>query len=97
MRGIAAAGYADPTPIQAESHARDHSGQDVLVVAQTGTGKTAAFRPAHPSTPDPGPPAPLRALVLAPTRELASRFTRPFPILGAPRASRAWPFFGWAA
>ncbi len=86
MRGIAACGFVQPRPIQAQTIPAAMRGADVLGLAQTGTGKTAAF--VLPilqkllSAPAPGP----RALVIAPTRELAaqihaeasqlSRFTR---------------------
>jgi ATP-dependent RNA helicase RhlE len=86
MRGIRAAGFETPRPIQLETIPAGLRGRDVLGLAQTGTGKTAAF--ALPlidhiiSHRRKGP----RALILAPTRELAnqiaaeirtlSRFTR---------------------
>ncbi|TCS63441.1 DEAD/DEAH box helicase [Varunaivibrio sulfuroxidans] len=76
-RAIAAQGYTAPTPIQAQSIPYLLAGKDLLGVAQTGTGKTAAF--ALPllqrlvqsgARPTSGAP---RALILAPTRELASQ------------------------
>ena len=72
-RGIRAMGFTEPRPIQAETIAASLEGRDVLGLAQTGTGKTAAF--ALPildllvDEPGPGP----RALILAPTRELANQ------------------------
>ena len=72
-RGIRAMGFTNPRPIQAETIEASLDGQDVLGLAQTGTGKTAAF--ALPildlllDEPGRGP----RALVLAPTRELANQ------------------------
>jgi len=72
-RGVAAAGFADPRPIQAETIPAGLEGRDVLGLAQTGTGKTAAF--ALPllhwilKERRQGP----CALVLAPTRELATQ------------------------
>jgi ATP-dependent RNA helicase RhlB len=78
QRGIADAGFSNCTPIQSKTLPLALDGQDVAGQAQTGTGKTAAFllamfhRLEH--TPrhiiEPGPPAP-RALIMAPTRELA--------------------------
>lgn len=75
MRAVEAEGYTTPTPIQAESIPALLSGRDLLGVAQTGTGKTASFvlpilhrlaeANALPARKTP------RALVLAPTRELA--------------------------
>ena len=71
QRGIQAAGFETPRPIQAKTIPEALKGRDVLGLAQTGTGKTAAF--ALPilerlsAKRGPGP----RALIVAPTRELA--------------------------
>jgi ATP-dependent RNA helicase RhlE len=76
LRALTDAGYATPTPIQAEAIPLVLDGHDVLGGAQTGTGKTAAFalpllqRLADAAKPAAGPRKP-RALVLVPTRELA--------------------------
>jgi ATP-dependent RNA helicase RhlE len=71
QRGIAALGFLEPRPIQAQTIPAALDGRDVLGLAQTGTGKTAAFvlpiLQRLNSKRRPGP----RALVLAPTRELA--------------------------
>ena len=73
QRGVTAAGFREPRPIQVETIPAALEGRDVLGLAQTGTGKTAAF--ALPlldwftSERGRGP----RALVLAPTRELATQ------------------------
>jgi ATP-dependent RNA helicase RhlE len=75
LRALAAENYLEPTPIQAQAIPLILAGRDVLGLAQTGTGKTAAFglpllqRLAQNRVP-PGPHA-VRALILAPTRELA--------------------------
>src|SRR5882672_3303721 len=76
-RGIAEVGFQFCTPIQAETLPIALAGRDVAGQAQTGTGKTAAFlvalfnslltRPSSPTRPATAP----RALVVAPTRELA--------------------------
>ena len=72
-RGVRAAGYAEPRPIQAEAMPAALEGADVLGLAQTGTGKTAAFAlPLLDQLLDENKPGP-RALVLAPTRELATQ------------------------
>ncbi len=73
LRALSARGHDTPTPIQARSIPALLEGRDILGIAQTGTGKTAAFvlpilhrlqgSPARPGRP--------RALILAPTRELA--------------------------
>ncbi|MCA9752366.1 MAG: DEAD/DEAH box helicase, partial [Gemmatimonadetes bacterium] len=74
-RGIRAAGFTEPRPIQRDAIPAGLEGRDILGLAQTGTGKTAAF--ALPllqrlvTEPGDGP----RVLVLAPTRELASQIT----------------------
>ncbi|MGI3169702.1 DEAD/DEAH box helicase [Pseudooceanicola sp. C21-150M6] len=71
------AGFSEPTPIQAQAIPPALEGRDVLGLAQTGTGKTLAF-----SLPivnrlleNPGKPLPktAKALILAPTRELANQ------------------------
>jgi len=73
QRGIDAAGFTEPRPIQERTIPMVLSGRDVLGLAQTGTGKTAAF--ALPvlerllARSGNGP----RVLILAPTRELASQ------------------------
>jgi ATP-dependent RNA helicase RhlE len=75
QRALAAENYLEPTPIQARAIPLILSGRDVVGIAQTGTGKTAAFglpllqRLAADRTKA-GPHA-VRALILAPTRELA--------------------------
>jgi ATP-dependent RNA helicase RhlE len=81
QRGIADRGYVEPRPIQAQTIPAVLEGRDVLGLAQTGTGKTAAF--ALPLLQRllggrrPGP----RVLVLAPTRELATQITEEFKAL----------------
>jgi ATP-dependent RNA helicase RhlE len=74
--GIAASGYTQPTPIQQAAIPEVLAGRDVLGVAQTGTGKTAAFMlPILQRLLD-GPRKRPRALVLAPTRELAEQIAQ---------------------
>jgi ATP-dependent RNA helicase RhlE len=86
LRALHAANYVHPTPIQARTIPLLLQGRDVLGIAQTGTGKTAAFalpvlqhlaasnERAQPKSP--------RALVLAPTRELAVQIARSFDTYG---------------
>jgi ATP-dependent RNA helicase RhlE len=78
VRAVTERGYTEPTPIQAQAIPVVLSGGDLLAGAQTGTGKTAGFTlpilqrltaSAKPSTGK----APIRALVLIPTRELAAQ------------------------
>jgi len=86
LRALAEEGYAKPTPIQAQSIPMLLEGRDVLGMAQTGTGKTAAF--ALPllhrlaEAPRPAPKGGARILVLAPTRELVSQIADGFERFG---------------
>src|SRR5260370_15447735 len=73
VRAVAEEGYAHPTPIQQETIPLALQGRDVIGSAQTGTGKTAAFMLPILQRLAPGTPHTLRALVLAPTRELAEQ------------------------
>ena len=73
VSGITAAGYTTPTPIQAEAIPTVMEGRDVMGLAQTGTGKTAAFVLPILNRLIGGPKGTLRALVVAPTRELAEQ------------------------
>ena len=85
LSALDAEGYTAPTPIQVAAIPPALAGRDVLGIAQTGTGKTAAF--ALPvlqrmmATPRPARP-PVRALVLAPTRELAAQIGDSFAAYG---------------
>jgi ATP-dependent RNA helicase RhlE len=86
LRALDAAGYTVPTPIQARTIPALLQGRDVLGIAQTGTGKTAAFAlpvlqhlSGFRERPQPKHP---RALVLAPTRELAVQIGRSFDTYG---------------
>jgi ATP-dependent RNA helicase RhlB len=89
QKGIAEAGFVHCTPIQSKTLPLALEGQDVAGQAQTGTGKTAAFllalfhRLEHnpPLATEPGPPAP-RALIMAPTRELAVQVHTDATVLG---------------
>ncbi len=80
-------GYAKPTPIQAQAIPVLMQGRDLIGIAQTGTGKTAAF--ALPilnrliADKRPAPRGGARVLVLAPTRELASQIAQSFRDLSA--------------
>ncbi len=77
---LAARGYAAPTPVQAAVLEPEAEGRDLLVSAQTGSGKTVAFGLAMAGQlleddrlPIPGKPL---ALIIAPTRELALQVSR---------------------
>jgi len=73
MAGVRALGYVTPTPIQLQAIPPIMQGRDVIALAQTGTGKTAAFalpilqRLLH------GPRGQVRAAIISPTRELAEQ------------------------
>src|SRR5687767_780143 len=82
LNAVAEAGYTNPTPIQEKAIPLILAGHDVMGIAQTGTGKTAAFvlpllmkvkyaQGQHP-----------RALILSPTRELAMQIEDHIKILG---------------
>ncbi|MEO0500190.1 MAG: DEAD/DEAH box helicase, partial [Pseudomonadota bacterium] len=86
IRALDSEGYHEPTPIQAQTIPLGLAGRDVLGIAQTGTGKTAAFalpildRFARDTARiKPGRP---RCLVLAPTRELATQIAVSFRTYG---------------
>jgi ATP-dependent RNA helicase RhlE len=85
-RAIAAEGYTTPTPIQARTIPHALAGRDVLGIAQTGTGKTASFAlpilQALATGRAPITPKAARALVLAPTRELAAQIADSFRVYG---------------
>jgi ATP-dependent RNA helicase RhlE len=80
LRGVQAAGYTDPTPIQLRAIPVVLSGRDLIGSAQTGTGKTAAF--ALPILSQlglhSGTKRTARVLVLEPTRELAAQVETAF-------------------
>lgn len=90
--------YETPTPIQDQVIRHLVEGHDVLGIAQTGTGKTAAF--ALPtlhrllSVPSKRKPKQARALVLAPTRELALQITQSFRSYGQHTSLRTETVFG---
>ncbi|GAA4781048.1 DEAD/DEAH box helicase [Actinomycetospora chlora] len=78
---LAAAGFDTPTPIQAETIPLLLAGRDVLGLAQTGTGKTAAFALPMISAVEPAQKN-VQALVLTPTRELAIQVAEAIERLG---------------
>ncbi len=86
LKALAEEGYSQPTPIQAQSIPDVITGRDLLGIAQTGTGKTAAFALPilHRLAGDPRQPQRrgCRALVLSPTRELASQIADSFRAYG---------------
>ena len=80
LRAISDQGYVQPTPIQAQVILHILEGKDIMGSAETGTGKTASFtlpmlHPLQSHANSSASPArhPIRALILAPTRELATQ------------------------
>jgi len=86
LKALASEGYEKPTPIQAQTIPYALEGRDVCGIAQTGTGKTAAF--ALPilhrlnANPRPRKPKSCRVLVLSPTRELSGQIADSFRVYG---------------
>ncbi|WP_157048118.1 DEAD/DEAH box helicase [Xanthobacter versatilis] len=86
VRALTEAQHVTPTPIQAEAIPQILAGRDLIGIAQTGTGKTAAFAlpildrlVRHPHRPE---PKSVRALVLSPTRELSGQIVENFEKFG---------------
>jgi len=107
LRDIAKLGFSKPTPIQARCITPALQGKDIIGLAQTGTGKTAAF--GLPIVQQVAKKMEMAALVLAPTRELAQQINQTLqdigkssgirvallvggiPIKNDHKALRAWP------
>ena len=98
LAALASEGYTTPTPIQVQAIPHVMAGHDLQGIAQTGTGKTAAF--ALPilhrlMAQNKGPaPRSCRVLVLAPTRELASQIADSFRVYGKNTKLRVALMFG---
>src|SRR3954467_8081002 len=92
LRGVQAAGYTDPTPIQLRAIPAVLGGGDLIASAQTGTGKTAAF--ALPILTRLGNHSRVRVLVLEPTRELAAQVETAFRDFARFTDIRALAVFG---
>ncbi|NLC72034.1 MAG: DEAD/DEAH box helicase [Desulfuromonadaceae bacterium] len=94
VAGIEAAGFTTPTPIQVEAIPHVMAGRDVLGLAQTGTGKTAAFALPILNRLAGGPRGKVRALIIAPTRELAEQIHTDITTLGAKTGLRSLTIYG---
>jgi ATP-dependent RNA helicase RhlE len=92
--GIHAAGYTTPTPIQAEAMPAIMEGRDVMGLAQTGTGKTAAFVLPILNRLLDGPRGTLRALIVAPTRELAEQIHAAISLLAGKTGLKSATAYG---
>ena len=101
LRAVAESGYTTPTPIQAQAIPVVLAGLDVMGGAQTGTGKTAGFglpilhrlQPSANTSPSPAR-HPVRALILAPTRELAIQVEESVKTYGKHTQLRSTCVFG---
>ncbi|NPV05928.1 MAG: DEAD/DEAH box helicase [Syntrophaceae bacterium] len=82
LAGVEALGYEEPTPIQTQCIPLILQGRDVMGMAQTGTGKTAAFGLPILQRLMSGPRRRVRALIIAPTRELAEQIHEAIGQLG---------------
>jgi ATP-dependent RNA helicase RhlE len=92
--GVEALGYSTPTPIQLRAIPPVLRGQDVMGVAQTGTGKTAAFVLPILERLIKRPRGRVRALIIAPTRELADQINTAFADLGRQTHLRSAAIYG---
>jgi len=98
LSALAAEGYTVPTPIQLKAIPSVLQGRDLLGIAQTGTGKTAAF--ALPilqrlmADRKPSPRKGCRALILSPTRELATQISESFKTYGRNSGLSSGVIFG---
>ena len=91
-------GYVEPTPIQAKAIPAILEGRDLIGVAQTGTGKTAAFvLPLLQRLADGPPRQNMRALVIAPTRELVAQTEENVRAYGRHLRLRCATIFGGVA
>ena len=96
LQAVHDAGYERPTPIQCEAIPIALRGRDIIGLAQTGTGKTAAFTlPILNQLL--GGPRRVRALILTPTRELAAQVRESFRKYGVHTDLRAVEVFGGVA
>ena len=92
--GVAAAGYETPTPIQSRAIPQIFKGRDVMGLAQTGTGKTAAFVLPILNRLVEGNFGCVRALIIAPTRELAEQIHQDIVTLGRKTRLRSVAVYG---
>ena len=92
--GISTCGYITPTPIQKEAIPPILAGRDLLGLAQTGTGKTAAFVLPMLERLHGGPLRKVRALIVAPTRELAEQIHNSIIALGSATKVRSVALYG---
>jgi ATP-dependent RNA helicase RhlE len=95
LAGVKSVGFTTPTPIQQQAIPVALQGRDLLGLAQTGTGKTAAFAlPILHHLATTPPKRGIRCLVLAPTRELAEQILQSFRELGQHLGIRSIAVYG---
>ena len=92
--GVKSVGFNTPTPIQEQAIPVIMAGRDVLGLAQTGTGKTAAFVLPILQRLSQGPRGRIRALIIAPTRELAEQIHQDIRKLGGKTGIRSITIYG---
>ncbi len=94
MAGIRELGYVTPTPIQTQAIPPIMQGRDLIGLAQTGTGKTAAFVLPILHRLKPGPRGHVRTLIISPTRELAEQIYEVISALGKQTGLRSITVYG---
>ena len=94
MAGVRALGYITPTPIQVKSIPPIMQGRDLIGLAQTGTGKTAAFALPILQRLLQGPRDRVRALIISPTRELTEQTCETINELGGKTGLRSIAIYG---
>jgi len=94
IAGITACGYTSPTPIQREAMPHILAGRDILGLAQTGTGKTAAFVLPLLQRLQAGERKKIRALIVAPTRELAEQIHANIGLMAGQTGLRSVVIYG---
>jgi ATP-dependent RNA helicase RhlE len=94
MAGVRALGYSVPTPIQSQVIPLVMQGRDVIGLAQTGTGKTAAFVLPILERLRSGPRGRVRALIISPTRELAEQTCEVINNLGSKTGLQSISVYG---
>jgi ATP-dependent RNA helicase DeaD len=93
VQHLEAQGFINPTPIQAQAIPELLAGRDMVGLAQTGTGKTAAFALPMLENIDPNRNV-VQALILTPTRELAVQVCASMKSLNIDRRLRMLPIYG---
>ncbi len=94
MAGVRALGYSIPTPIQSQTIPPIMRGRDIIGLAQTGTGKTAAFVLPILERLRTGPRGCVRALIVSPTRELAEQTCKVINGLGSRTGLQSVSIYG---